>query len=239
MALPIPTIGSCCVFTTYPSYFSSRAVRLLYTEAEELAGLLWPKAGDQQLKVLLLASYQWHTSRTDPAASPAWCPQHQHRTENTPSKFTGAWWDGTAAQRNVDGLDRNLTKFNYRCCKVPHLGQKSPRHPYVLETGQLESSSADKDLGVLVGNKLSMSGWCTLAAQVGNSLLHCIKKIIINRSREALPPICLALVLSFRLPSLKLTLMCCKAIHATKLKHKLHQERLRELGLLSLEKTRL
>lgn len=96
---------------------------------------------------LLLVSYQWHTLRTDPAASTAWCPQYQHRTEDTPSKLTGAWQDETAPQRNVDRLARNLTRFNYRCWEVPHLGWKSPRHPYMLETGQLESSSADKVLG--------------------------------------------------------------------------------------------
>lgn len=54
-----------------------------------------------------------------------------------------------------------------------------------------------------------------------------------------LPPIYLALVLSFRLSSIKLTLMCCRAVHATKLKHKLYKERLKELAMLSLEKTRL
>lgn len=191
------------------------------------------------MKDLLLVSYQCHTLRTDPAASTAWCPQYQHRAEDTPSKLTGSWWDGTAAQRNADRLARNLTRFNYRCWKVPHLGWKSPRHPYMLETGQLESSSADKVLGVPVENKLSTSVWCTLAAKVGNSLLGCIEKSITSRSREVLPPIYLALVLSFRLSSIRLTLMCCRAVHATKLKHKLYKERLKELAMLSLEKTRL
>ena len=57
MALAIRTIGRCHALATNPSYFSSRTVRLLYTEAEELAGLLWPKVDGQQFKVLLVASY--------------------------------------------------------------------------------------------------------------------------------------------------------------------------------------
>lgn len=79
-------------------------------------------------------------------------------TESTPREFTGAWWDRTAGQRNVDRLDWYLMKFNYRHCQAPHLGWKSPRHQYVLETSQFESSSAEKALGVLVDNKLTMSG---------------------------------------------------------------------------------
>ncbi|KAK4830486.1 hypothetical protein QYF61_011210 [Mycteria americana] len=90
---------------------------------------------------------------------------HQHGlgTESIPSKFTGAWWDRTASQRNVDRLDRNLIKFNYRRCQVLHLGWKSPRHQYMLGTSQFESRSAEKALGVLV-DKLTMSGppsWST------------------------------------------------------------------------------
>ena len=54
-----------------------------------------------------------------------------------------------------------------------------------------------------------------------------------------IPPIYLALVLIFGLPSIKRTLTCCRPVQATKLEHKLYKQRLRELRLLSLEKTRL
>lgn len=54
-----------------------------------------------------------------------------------------------------------------------------------------------------------------------------------------IPPIYFALVLNFGLLSVKWTLICCRPVQATKLEHKLYKQRLRELGLLSLGKTRL
>lgn len=68
VALSICTIGRCRALTTYLSYFSSRTVELLYTEAEELAGLLWPQADGQQFRVLLVVSYYWHLLVAHPAA---------------------------------------------------------------------------------------------------------------------------------------------------------------------------
>lgn len=47
-------------------------------------------------------------------------------------------------------------KFNRGMCKALHLGENYPMHQYVLGASLLKSGFAGKDLGVLVGTKLSV-----------------------------------------------------------------------------------
>ncbi|KAJ7407300.1 hypothetical protein WISP_127584 [Willisornis vidua] len=131
----------------------------------------------------------------------------------------------------------------------PAPGSDNPMHQDRLGADLLESSSAEKNLWVLVDSKLCTSQQCALVPKKAHRILVCIRKSMFSRSKEVILPVCSALV--------RPLLECCVQFwslldksdiklpeqvqqRATKiikvLKHLSYEERPRELGLFSLKR---
>ena len=142
-------------------------------------------------------------------------------------------------------------KFNKDECRVSHLGWSNCMHQCKLGAVQLERSSAERDLGVLVANRVTTRQQYALVARKANGTPGCIAQSVASRVREVLLPSALPWGGHIRstgpsagLPSSRQAGNCWGEPGGglwrdRGLEHLLYEERLRALGLFSVGRRRL
>ena len=128
-----------------------------------------------------------------------------------------------------------------------HLGQGNFRRVYRLGEELLDSSPAEKDLGILVDEKLNVSHHSGLAALKANSVMDCIRRGVASRERKMIVPLYSALVrhhLKYGIviwgpqhkKDMEWVQICLNGTNMIRgLEYLSYEERLRELRLFSLE----
>ncbi|KAK4825245.1 LOW QUALITY PROTEIN: hypothetical protein QYF61_025644 [Mycteria americana] len=136
--------------------------------------------------------------------------------------------DGAECTLSKNGAAMNLMKFDKGKCQVLPLGNNNLRHQYTLAAGQLESSSAEKDVRVLVDSKLTVNEKCIITTKNANSILSCIRQTIARRLGEVI----LALYSSLTRLDCWVQFWMIKGVEHLSC----HLKRLKELGLFGLKK---
>ena len=106
------------------------------------------------------------------------------------SKLFGA----VSSPEDVDKIRQDLLKlsnwsdewlmvFNEAKCKVMHLGHNNPRALYSINGYNLEETSEERDLGIIVQNNLKVSAQCSKVVKTANKILGMVKRHFTTRDK--------------------------------------------------------
>ena len=163
--------------------------------------------------------------------------------------------DRVMMQEALDALCKWATTwgmaFNIKKCKVMHLGPKNPEHQYQMDGQPLEATEEERDIGVTMSKTLKPSAQCSKAARTAQAVLGQITRAFHYRDRH----VYVRLYTQYVRPHLEFSTQAWapwtegdklvlekvqkKAVGmVTGLVGKEYEERLKELGLQSLEERR-
>ncbi len=74
--------------------------------------------------------------------------------------------------------------FNESKCSIIHFGHNSQHATYTMNGTELESVTSEKDLGVLISDKLKPSLHCAESAKRANRMLECINRNIVLKRKD-------------------------------------------------------
>jgi len=154
--------------------------------------------------------------------------------------------DGLVAWAATWGMEFNVAK-----CKVLHLGGRNPKHVYTMGGEELKETSSEKDIGVYVTHKLKPAEQCRAAARTAQAVLGQLTRAFHYRDRHVFVRLYKQYVrphLEFCTPAWSpwneedkscLERVQQKAIKMVSgLRTRTYEERLRELGMTTLEERR-
>ena len=71
--------------------------------------------------------------------------------------------------------------FNTSKCKIMHLGKKNVKEEYTMEGNALETTAAEKDIGVMIQENLKPSLHCAKTAAKANGVLGQLSRAVLYR----------------------------------------------------------
>ena len=141
--------------------------------------------------------------------------------------------------------------FNLDKCLVMHIGTKNIQYNYTMQGNNIKSIDEQKDLGIKITNNLKWTQHCIDIEKKCNRILGYIKRIFKHKNREILINLYKSLVLphlefavTLWTPNLEKDISRLERVQAraTKLipnlRNKSYSERIKELGLMTLQKRR-